>query len=67
VRSSKRSAKQTPSGMVSNLKNGSIRVSSHAELRTDITYIDKAKREAVEDKRTADPQWYDITYIGTGP
>lgn len=31
--------------------------------RSDITYIDKVKREAVEDKRKADAQFYDITYI----
>lgn len=31
--------------------------------RSDITYIDKVKREAIEDKRKADAQFYDITYI----
>jgi hypothetical protein len=30
---------------------------------SDISYVDKAKREAVEDKRKADAQIYDISYV----
>jgi hypothetical protein len=40
------------------LEGNCICYSSHAELWTDITYIDKAKRAEFEEKRKADPQWY---------
>jgi hypothetical protein len=54
-------AKLLLSGMVSNL----IQNSRTAQIltRLDATYVDKAKREAVEDKRKAEAQWYDISYV----
>jgi hypothetical protein len=57
-----RTVKLPLSGMVS-VWAEALYFSVHVLTTSDITYIDKAKRAEFEEKRKADPQWYDITYM----